>query len=165
MLSRYLAIRSADSMPPIARAEDDLLHVAKLAVATAIGGSVYIVDDDNRYLGAVSKGGLTRKVFEHLDPNLFVEDQARATTGLLRLGRNVSGLSARSLIESCHAPLHSRETVTEAMCELYKSKRDEAPVVNDAGQMLGIFRSRDVLREWVEDTLLTQMGDETESFY
>jgi hypothetical protein len=30
---------------------------------------------------------------------------------------------------------------------------------------LGVIRTLDVLREWVEDTLLTQMGDETESFY
>jgi Mg/Co/Ni transporter MgtE len=44
-------------------------------------------------------------------------------------------------------------------------KKSEAPVVNDAGQLLGVIRALDILREWIEDTLLTQMGDETESFY
>ena len=38
-------------------------------------------------------------------------------------------------------------------------------LISDAGQLLGVIRTLDVLREWVEDTLLTQMGDETESYY
>jgi hypothetical protein len=51
------------------------------------------------------------------------------------------------------------------MRALYQAKRDEAPVVNGAGQLLGVIRTVDVLREWIEGALLTQMGDETESFY
>jgi CBS domain-containing protein len=164
-LARYLATRSPEPMPPVVRAGDDLLHVAKLAVATALGNAVYVVDDDDRYLGAVSSGRLARRVFEQLDPNLFVSEHAHATTGLLSLGRNVTGLSAHSLIETGPRPLLSRETVADAMRALYQSKRDEAPVINDAGQLLGVIRTLDILREWIEDTLLTQMGDETESFY
>jgi CBS domain-containing protein len=152
-------------MPPTVRAGDDLLHVAKLAVATATGGAVYVVDDDDRYLGAVSNDRLARKVFENLDPGLYVGEHTRATTGLLSLGRSVIGLPARSLIEAGPRPLRGRETIADAMRALYREKRDEAPVVNDAGQLLGVIRTLDVLREWVEDTLLTQMGDETESFY
>ncbi len=164
-MARYLATRSPEPMPPVVRGGDDLLHVAKLAVATALGDAVYVVDDDDRYIGAVSNGKLARRVFEQLDPSLFVEGHARATTGLLDLGRNVTGLPARSLIEPGPQPLHSRETVAGAMRALYKAKRDEAPVVNDAGHLLGVIRTLDVLREWVEDALLIQMGDETESFY
>ena len=55
-LARYLATRSPEPMPPVVRAGDDLLHVAKLAVAPAMGDAVYVVDDDDRYLGAVSNG-------------------------------------------------------------------------------------------------------------
>jgi CBS domain-containing protein len=164
-LARYLATRSPEPMPPVVRAGDDLLHVAKLAVATAFGDAVYVVDDDGHYLGAVSNGRLARRVFEQLDPSLFVGEHARATTGLLSLGRSVTGLPAHSLIEPGPRPLRSRETVADAMRALYRSKRDEAPVVSDAGQLLGVIRTLDVLREWVEDTLLTQMGDETDSFY
>ena len=164
-LARYLVTRAPEPMPPVVRAGDDLLHVAKLAVAIALGNAVYVVDDNDRYLGAVSNGRLARRVFEQLDPGLFVEGHARATTGLLDLGRNVTGLPARSLIEPGPQPLHSRETIAGAMRALYKAKSGEAPVVNDAGQLLGVIRTLDVLREWVEDTLLIQMGDETESFY
>jgi hypothetical protein len=104
-------------------------------------------------------------VFEQLDPNLFVGEHAHATTGLLSLGRNVTGLPALSLIEPGPRPLRGQETVADAMRALYQAKIGEAPVVNDAGQLLGVIRTLDVLREWVEDTLHTQMGDETESFY
>jgi Mg/Co/Ni transporter MgtE len=152
-------------MPPTVRASDDLLHVAKLAAATAQGEAVYVVDDDDRYLGTVSNSKLARRVFEQLDPNLFVSEHSRATTGLLNLSRDVTGLTAHSLIEPGIQPLGGRETVADAMRALYQAKRNEAPVVNDTGQLLGVIRALDVLREWVEDTLLTQMGDETESFY
>jgi CBS domain-containing protein len=162
-LARYLATRSPAPMPPVVGAGDDLLHIAKLAVAT--GGAVYVVDDDDRYVGAVSNERLARRVFEHLDPSLFVDEHTRATTGLLSLGRGVTGLQARALIETGPQPLRGRDTVADAMCALYREKKGEAPVVNDAGQLLGVIRTLDVLREWVEDTLLTQMGDETESFY
>jgi Mg/Co/Ni transporter MgtE len=152
-------------MPPVVRAGDDLLHVAKLAVTTALGDAIYVVDDDDRYLGAVSKANLARRVFEQLDPSLFVDKHARATTGLLSLGQGVTGLPAESLIEAGPRPLRGLETIADAMRALYQAKRDEAPVVNDVGQLLGVIRVLDVLREWIEDTLLTQMGDETESFY
>ncbi|HKC87664.1 MAG TPA: hypothetical protein VKG02_16885, partial [Blastocatellia bacterium] len=55
-LARYLAARPPEPMPPVVRAGDDLLHVAKLAVAPAMGDAVHVVDDDDRYLGAVSNG-------------------------------------------------------------------------------------------------------------
>jgi Mg/Co/Ni transporter MgtE len=152
-------------MPPTVRAGDDLLHVVKLAVATATGDAVYVVDDDDRYLGAVSNERLARKVFENLDPGLYVDEHTRATTGLLSLGRSVTGLQARSLIEAGPRPLRGRDTIADAIRALYRDKKGEAPVVNDAGQLLGVIRTLDVLREWAEDTLLTQMGDETESFY
>jgi Mg/Co/Ni transporter MgtE len=152
-------------MPPVVRADDDLLHVAKLAVTTALGDAIYVVDDDDRYLGAVSKARLARRVFERLDPSLFVDEHARAMTGLLSLGEGVTGLPAHSLIEAGPRPLRSRETIADAVRALYQMKKSEAPVVNDAGQLLGVIRALDILREWIEDALLTQMGDETESFY
>src|SRR5262245_27315094 len=89
-LARYLATRAPEPMPPVVRAGDDLLHVAKLAVATAIGNAVYVLDDDDRYLGAVSNYRLARKVFENLDPSLFVDEHPRATTELSNLGRSVT---------------------------------------------------------------------------
>ena len=164
-MARYLATRSPEPMPPVIRAGDDLLHVAKLAVATGAWGAVYVLDEEDCYIGAVSGARLARRVIEQLDPGLFVNEHTRATAELSNLGRDVAGLSAGSLMEAVTRPLRGRETVADAMRALYQAKSDEAPVVNDAGQLLGVIRTLDVLREWVEDTLLTQMGDETGSFY
>jgi Mg/Co/Ni transporter MgtE len=152
-------------MPPVVRAGDDLLRVAKLAAATAVGDAVYVVDDEDRYLGAVSNRMLTRMVFEQLDPSLFVGAHESATAGLSNLSRSVTELTAHALMETEPRPLRGRETIDDAMRALYLANSAEAPVVNDAGQLLGVIRTLDVLREWIEDTLLTQMGDETESFY
>jgi Mg/Co/Ni transporter MgtE len=164
-LSRYLATRSPEPMPPVVHAGDDLLHVAKVAVAMSAWDAVYVVDDDDCYLGVVSAARLARRVFEQLDPSLFVNEHTRATTGLLSLGQSVAALSARSLMEVVPGPLRGQETIAHAMRMLYQAKRKEAPVINDTGRLLGVIRALDVLHEWVEDTLLMQMGDETESFY
>ncbi|MBO0861653.1 MAG: CBS domain-containing protein [Chloracidobacterium sp.] len=164
-LARDLATRSPGPTPPVVRAGDDLPHVAKVTVATALWNAVYVVDDDDRYLGAVSNGRFTRRVFEQLDPGLFVNEQARAATMLSLLGRSVAGLPAQSLIEPDPQPPRGRETIADAMRALYLAKKGEVPVVNDTGRLLGAIRALDVLREWVEDKLFMQMGDETESFY
>src|SRR5262249_45356334 len=164
-LARYLATRAPAPMPPVVRASDDLLHVAKMAATMALGDAAYVVDDNEHYLGTISNSRLARRVFEQLDPGLFVKEHARATTGLLNLGQSVAGFPAQSLLESGAHPLRGHETIADAMRALYQEKRGEAPVVNDTGRLLGVIRALDILREWVEDTLLTQMGDETESFY
>jgi CBS domain-containing protein len=61
--------------------------------------------------------------------------------------------------------LAEQTTVSAAMNELYRAQLDELPVVNDCGQLVGVIRALDILREWTEDTLLTKLGDETESFF
>jgi CBS domain-containing protein len=163
-LARYLATRSPAPMPPVARAGDNVLHVAKLAVASAIPRTVYVVDDEDRYLGAVTEGRLAQEIFAHLDPGLYVDQHAYATTRLLHLGKDVAGSPASSLIETKHQPLRSRQTIADAMRALYRAGIDELPVINEDGQLLGVIRSLDILREWVEGLLLAH-GDETGSFY
>jgi CBS-domain-containing membrane protein len=163
-LARYLATRSPAPMPPVARAGDDVLHVAKLAVASAIPRTVYVVDDEGRYLGAVTESRLAQEVFAHLDPGLYVDQHAHATTKLLHLGKDVAKSPASALIETKHQPLGSRRTIADAMSALYRAGIDELPVINEDKQLLGVIRSLDILREWVEDLLLAQ-GDETGSFY
>lgn len=152
-------------MPPVARAGDDALHIAKLAVSASIPRAVYVVDEDDRYLGAITDANLTHAVFEHLDPGLYVEQHARATTALFRLTEDASRLTARSLMKVGSPSLHDDATMTDALRALYRTGLDELPVINRDGQLVGVVRALDILREWVEDTLLVKLGDETESFY
>jgi predicted transcriptional regulator len=71
---------------------------------------------------------------------------------------------ASSLIETNHQPLRSRQTVADAVRALYRAGIDELPVINEDEELLDVIRSLDILREWVEDLLLTH-GDEPGSFY
>jgi CBS domain-containing protein len=163
-LARYLATRSPAPMPPVARADDDVLHVAKMTVASTVARTVYVIDDEGRYLGAITEGRLAQEVFAHLDPGLYVDQHAHATTRLLHLGKDVAKTPAGSLSELKHRPLGSRQTVADAMRALYRAEIDELPVINEDEELLGVIRSLDILREWVEDLLLAH-GDETGSFY
>ena len=163
-LARYLATRSPAPMPPVARAGDDVLHVAKLAVASPSPRTVYVVDDEGCYLGAITESRLAEEVFAHLDPGLYVDQHAHATTRLLQLGKDVAKSPASSLIEIKRQTLGSRQTIADAMSALYRTGIDELPVINEDKRLLGVIRSLDILREWVEDLLLAQ-GDETGSFY
>jgi predicted transcriptional regulator len=61
--------------------------------------------------------------------------------------------------------ISDQETVNTAMRRLYTTAVDELPIVDDNGQLVGVIRALDILREWAEDALLMQFGDETESFY
>jgi CBS domain-containing protein len=163
-LARYLATQSPAPMPPVVRAGDDVLHVAKLAVASPFPRTIYVVDEEGRYLGAITESRLAKEVFVCLDPGLYVAEHARATTRLLHLGKDVTNSPAHSLIEIKHQPLRGRQTIADAMGALYRAGSDELPVVNEDRQLLGVIRSLDILREWVEDLLLAH-GDETGSFY
>jgi CBS domain-containing protein len=150
-------------MPPVAHAGDDVLHVAKLAVASGIPHAVYIVNDEGRYLGVITDNKLAREVFEHLDPGLYLAEHTRAKGRLLELTKEVAKLPAGSLVET-KRPLRGRQTLAEAITALYQTESEELPVVNEEGELLGVIRSLDILREWVEDLLLAH-GDETGSFY
>ncbi len=164
-LARYLAERSPAPMPPVARAGDDALHVAKLTVSAPLPHAVYVVDEEDRFLGTIPDGRLAREVFEHLDPGSHLDKHPYATRPLLRLREDAAKLTAGDLMLKAPQPISDQKTVASAMRLLGESESDELPVTNAAGQLVGIIRALDILREWVEDTLLVQLGDETESFY
>jgi CBS domain-containing protein len=154
-LSRYLAERSPAPKPPVVRAGDDALHVAKLAVNAPLPRAVYVVDENDRLLGAIYDGDLARRIFEHIEPGIYLESHRFPGTHLLRLTESPSLIKAGS----------EGETLKAAMRQLYRSKSDELPVVGSDGQLVGVIRALDILREWVEDALLVEFGDETQSFY
>jgi two-component system sensor histidine kinase KdpD len=57
------------------------------------------------------------------------------------------------------------KNLSEAMRILYFSQLDQIPVLNEENQIVGVIRALDIIREWVEDTLQTQLGDETQSIH
>jgi len=164
-LSRYLLERSRDPMPPIARASDDVLHIAKLAVNAPLPRAVYIVGENDQYLGVIVDTDLAREVFGHLDPNLSFDPEWPSLKTILRVSEDASELTALSLMSDGGPVLNEHDTLASAMRQLYRVNREELPVVNGVGKLVGVIRALDILREWVDDTLLMKFGDETESFY
>jgi CBS domain-containing protein len=164
-LSRYLAEKSPAPMPPVVRAGDDALHVAKLAVNAPLPRAVYVLDENDVLLGTIYDGDLARKIFEHIDPSYYFEAHRFGGTHLLQLTESATTISAASLMTAKSLAISERQTLKTAMHELYRAGNDELAVVNDNGQLIGVIRALDILREWAEDALLMEFGDETESFY
>lgn len=165
-IARFLAERSRAPTPPLTRASDDALHVAKLAVSAPVPTAVYVVDDDERYLGVITDARLAREVFVRLDPNLgFNPNHPWAVSSVLESNQDASRLPAGYLMESGIRALNENESLAATMSALYKSGRDELPVINEAGTLVGVIRTLDIIREWIEDTLQVRLGDETQSYY
>jgi CBS domain-containing protein len=164
-LSRYLAERSPAPMPPVVRAGDDALHVTKLAVNAPLPRAVYVLDQRSRLLGTINDGDLARTIFEHIDPSCYLDVHRFPGTHVLQLSESATTISAASLMNDQPLAISDQETVNTAMRRLYTTAVDELPIVDDNGQLVGVIRALDILREWAEDALLMQFGDETESFY
>ena len=120
-LARYLAERSPAPMPPVARAGDDALHVAKLAVGASIPRAVYVVDENGGYLGTITDAHLAHDVFEHLDPGLYLEQHRHGATGLLRLGEDAARMTAAALMNGSSLPVQDETTMADMMRSLYRS--------------------------------------------
>lgn len=164
-LARYLTERSPAPRPPVVRAGDDALHVAKLAVNAPLPRALYVLDENDDLLGTIYDGDLARKIFEHIDPSNYLETHRFARTHLLQLTESATTISAASLMTAKPPTISEEESLNTANRELYRAGHDELAVVDDNGQLIGVIRALDILREWAEDLLLTEFGDETESFY
>jgi CBS domain-containing protein len=164
-LSRYLAEKSPAPMPPVVRAGDDALHVAKLAVNAPLPRSVYVVDENDGLLGTIYDGDLARRIFERIEPSYYLETHPFPGTHLLMLTESATIMKADSLMTTNPATISEEETLNSAMHALYRDGSDELPVVDDSGRLVGVIRALDILREWAEDALLMEFGDETGSFY
>jgi CBS-domain-containing membrane protein len=158
-LSRYLAERSPAPMPPVVR------HVAKLAVNAPLPRAVYVLDESDRLLGMIDDGDLARRIFEHIDQSCYLDTHPFPGTYLLQLSESATTIDAASLMNDQRLTISEQDTLNTAMHALYRTKLDELPVVDDHGQLLGVIRALDIVREWTEDALLTRLGDETEPFY
>ena len=164
-LSQYLAFRSSVPKPPVVREDDDALHVAKLAISASLPRAVYVVDESERLLGTIRDSDLARIIFEHIEPSFYLESHRYPGTHVLQLTASATTMKASSLMTGEHVTISDGDTINRAMRELYRTQTDELPVVSEDGRLVGVIRALDILREWAEDALLTEFGDETESFY
>jgi two-component system sensor histidine kinase KdpD len=145
-IERYLAERSPAPMPAIVRLDDDVLDIAKLAAVFPFPRMIYVVDESGQLLGTIPVGHLAHAVFDLLDNSNRAD---RKTT-------------SESLMTRGSVTISDQETIGQAMRILYFSQQAELPVLDTKGELVGVIREVEIVREWVEDTLDTKFGDETE---
>jgi two-component system sensor histidine kinase KdpD len=162
-LAHYLAERSPAPMPQVVRLHDNILDAARLAVSFPIPRTIYVVNEGGQVLGVIPAERLASVIFEGLDTSSQGTGSLQKRDGGL-LTDEVSKTTAEALMIPLPVTLSDEQTIAEAVRILYFSQMDQVPVLDQNHQLMGVIRSLDIVREWVEDTLETQLGDETQSF-
>jgi CBS domain-containing protein len=163
-LADYLLRRSPWPAPPVVLADDDFIHVAKLLGTDVLPRSVYVVAEDGRYLGSIGYRQFAKRLLEYLNPALYLADHPSAGIELLRVFEYPGTAKAGSLVRPGAPTLRTSDTLARAMDALHAEEADELPVVDDDGRLVGVVRTSDVIREWVDDEL-ARGGDDTGSWY
>ena len=163
-LAHYLVERSPVPMPQIVGLHENVLEVARVAVTFPIPRTIYVVNEAAELQGMISADRLTSTVFDLID-NSRAASTLRSPFARHNVVKQAAGITAESLIVPVPVTITDEKNLAEAMRILYFSQLDQLPVLNEKQQIVGVIRALDIIREWVEDTLETQLGDETKSIH
>ncbi len=149
-------------MPQVVGLYDNILDAARVAVTFPIPRTIYVLSESGELLGMIPAERLATSIFDLLDNSpVTTESSAGPNNSTVN---EASSITAESLMVPAPVTISDEQTVAEALRILYFSHLDQVPVLDEKGQIVGVIRALDIVREWVEDTLETQLGDETESF-
>src|SRR5215468_4471628 len=163
-LAHYLVERSPVPMPQIVGLRDNVLEVAKIAVTFPIPRTIYVANEAGELQGMITADRLTAAVFDLIEhaQSVALPDASFFKHSLVK---RATGITAESLMVPVPATITDEKNLADAMHVLLASQLDQLPVLNEKKQIVGVVRSLDIMREWVEDTLETQLGDETQSMH
>jgi two-component system, OmpR family, sensor histidine kinase KdpD len=163
-LAHYLVERSPVPMPQIVGLRDNVLEVARIAVTFPIPRTIYVVNEAGELQGMITADRLATAVFDLIGD---AHPAALADESFFKhsLIKRATDIRAESLMAPVPATITDEKNLAEAMHILLASQLDQLPVLNEKKQIVGVIRTLDVMREWVEDTLETQLGDETQSIH
>jgi len=162
-LAHYLVERSPAPMPQIVGLKDNVLEAARVAVTFPIPRTIYVVNEGGELQGMIPAERLTSAVFDLIDDSQAKKPADAFFTHVLV--KQASAITAESLMVPVPVTITDEKNLSEAMRILYFSQQDQIPVLNEENQIVGVIRALDIIREWVEDTLQTQLGDETQSIH
>ncbi|HYX29234.1 MAG TPA: CBS domain-containing protein [Pyrinomonadaceae bacterium] len=161
-LAHYLVERSPAPMPQIVGLHDHVLDAARVAVTFPIPRTIYVINDAGELQGMIPADRLASTIFDLIDTT---DSKPTRGNALYKhaLVKEASAITAESLMIPVPVTISDDKDLAEAMRILYYSHLDQVPVLNEKNQIVGVVRALDIIREWVEDTLETQLGDETQS--
>ena len=161
-LAHYLVERSPVPMPQIVRLHDNVLEVARIAVTFPIPRTIYVVNEAGELQGMITADRLAATVFDLIDQ---LESTAEDPFFKHALVKQAAATTAQYLMVPVPVTISDEKNLAEAMTVLSASQIDQLPVLNEKNQIVGVIRALDMIREWVEDTLETQLGDEAQSMH
>jgi two-component system sensor histidine kinase KdpD len=161
-LAHYLVERSPAPMPQIVGLKDNVLEAARVAVTFPIPRTIYVINEAGELAGMISADRLAAAVFDLIDSSHSVTSR-RNPWSKHAVVKEASAITAESLMSPVSVTISDDKNLSEAMRILYFSQLDQLPVLNEKKEIVGVIRALDIMREWVEDTLQTQHGDETQT--
>lgn len=155
-LAHYLVERSPAPMPQIVGLRDNVLEAARVAVTFPIPRTIYVVNEAGELQGMIPADGLDSTIFGLIEKSNS-ETSAPDPFSKHALIKEASGITAESLMVPVPATISDDKHLSEAVELLCSSHLDQIPVLNEENQIVGVIRALDIVREWVEDTLETEL--------
>ncbi len=161
-LAHYLGERSPAPMPQIVGLRDSVLEAARVAVTFPIPRTIYVVNEAGELQGMIPADQLASSIFDLLDSShsVIAPENPFSKHALVQ---QASAITAESLMVPVPVTISDDKNLAEAVAVLCSSHLDQIPVLNEENQIVGVIRALDIIREWVEDTLETQL--ETQSIH
>ncbi|MGZ5481510.1 MAG: CBS domain-containing protein [Pyrinomonadaceae bacterium] len=161
-LAHYLVERSPAPMPQIVGLRDNILEAARVAVTFPIPRTIYVVNEAGELQGMIPADRLASTIFDLMDKSNW-ETFAQSPFSKHALIKEASATTAESLMVPVPVTISDDKHLSEAVELLCSSHLDQIPVLNEENQIVGVIRALDIMREWVEDTLETEL--ETQSIH
>src|SRR5215831_4817622 len=163
-LAHYLVERSPAPMPQIVGLRDNVLETARVAVTFPIPRTIYVVNEAGELQGMIPGDRLASTIFDLIDHS-GSKSPPRNPLFKHSLVKQALSITADSLMIPVPVTITDEKNLAEATRILFSSNLDQVPVLNEKNQIVGVIRALDIIREWVEDTLETELGDETQSIH
>jgi two-component system sensor histidine kinase KdpD len=149
-------------MPQIVGLRDNVLEAARVAVTFPIPRTIYVVNEAGELQGMIPADRLASTIFDLIDSST-PETSAQSPFSKHAIVKEASSITAESLMVPVPVTISDDKNLAEAMMALCSSHLDQIPVLNEETQIVGVIRALDIIREWVENTLETEL--ETQSIH
>ena len=147
--------------PNIVAHGDDLVDVARRAIAQPQTRLLSVVDDQGRLVGVLPVLRVVEEIVARAHPEaLMAEVTDLESAG--RFGREVGALVAGDLM-SPPVALHETSTVADAFRAMHDHHYSGLPLVSDDGRVIGYVDLLELALRYLEDYPLPPTGDEAGS--
>ena len=161
-LAKRAAVRDIehrlDIGPNIVRADDDLVDVARRAIAQPHTRLLSVVDDEERLVGVLPVLRVVEEVVARAHPEALMADVTDLESAA-RFGREVGALIAGDLM-SPPVALQETSTVADAFRAMHDHHYSGLPLISSDGRVVGYIDLLELALRYLEDYPLPGSGDE-----